>query len=493
MENLFVKNAKYADWQKTHNFDNCKLARKGYGEFLTAYITGENDGFVLNLNGSWGSGKTEFLKRLYSLLLTKHHPVIYIDAWESDFSKEPLTVVTSELLKQLERFNQEIGAHSETQAVKELCGKFLKGSLIGLAGIVSKTLVADAGIGVSIMQQLINEEPKSFLHKLSSDYEEQVNAIKEIRDALGLLAEVLESTFGAELPIVVLVDELDRCRPNYAIEMLEVIKHFFKTDHFVFVVATDTDQLVHSISAIYGLNFDAPQYLKRFFDRKANLPEPNIKNYIESLGFCIESYDYVMLYPQAPYSTLKEFLDSTTSLLFYAYNLKIRDVDQLLHRLSSSLRYAIQIGLKTKKIQVINLPALVVGLIEHDMNFPSFHNRNDRVVEFTPAKNRQPKFLNWIQIDDYIKISMSGVVITKIIEKEDNSVTEIDTVRSTKNTTQISLTTNRRVKCWSDEIDEKEYLYVHQNQIRDDSSKSQSKFWLWSDYKAVIELAGNIE
>jgi hypothetical protein len=142
MENLFVKNAKYADWQKTHNFDNCKLARKGYGEFLTAYITGENDGFVLNLNGSWGSGKTEFLKRLYTLLLTKRHPVIYIDAWESDFSKEPLTVVTSELLKQLERFNEGIGAHSETQAVKELCGKFLKGSLIGLAGIVSKTLIA---------------------------------------------------------------------------------------------------------------------------------------------------------------------------------------------------------------------------------------------------------------------------------------------------------------------------------------------------------------
>ncbi|WP_255494564.1 P-loop NTPase fold protein [Agarivorans sp. Alg241-V36] len=89
MLKLNTKNAKFYNWQKTYNFDNCKLKRKSYGDFLSNYITGERDGFVLNLNGAWGTGKTEFLKRFYTKLLRKQHPVIYIDAWESDFSKDP--------------------------------------------------------------------------------------------------------------------------------------------------------------------------------------------------------------------------------------------------------------------------------------------------------------------------------------------------------------------------------------------------------------------
>ena len=81
MPEFLLRKAKYKLWEESHNFDNCKLNRKEYGEFLSSYITGEQDGFVLNLNGVWGSGKTEFLKRLYTDLLVKKHPCIYIDAW----------------------------------------------------------------------------------------------------------------------------------------------------------------------------------------------------------------------------------------------------------------------------------------------------------------------------------------------------------------------------------------------------------------------------
>ncbi|WP_193049360.1 P-loop NTPase fold protein [Pseudoalteromonas undina] len=106
---MAISNCKYSDWLQEYTFDNCKLNRKEYGEFLTNYIKGEHDGFVLNLNGAWGTGKTEFLRRLYSHLICEGHPTVYIDAWESDFSEIPLSVVASELINQLSTINQNIG------------------------------------------------------------------------------------------------------------------------------------------------------------------------------------------------------------------------------------------------------------------------------------------------------------------------------------------------------------------------------------------------
>lgn len=64
MPKSLIENAKYASWKESHTFDNCKLNRKDYGHFLANYLIGEKDGFVLNLNGSWGTGKTEFFQTL---------------------------------------------------------------------------------------------------------------------------------------------------------------------------------------------------------------------------------------------------------------------------------------------------------------------------------------------------------------------------------------------------------------------------------------------
>ena len=98
------RHSKFHSWITNLSFDNCLLQRGDYGDFLYNYIAHEHHGFVLNLNGTWGTGKTEFLKRFYTKLHHNEHPVIYIDAWESDFSKSPLTVVASELLTQLNAY-----------------------------------------------------------------------------------------------------------------------------------------------------------------------------------------------------------------------------------------------------------------------------------------------------------------------------------------------------------------------------------------------------
>ena len=84
-------------------------------------------------------------------------------------------------------------------------------------------------------------------------------------------------------PLVIMIDELDRCRPSYAIELLEVAKHLFAVDNVVFVLAVNRAELVHSVKALYGSGFDAEGYLRRFFDLDFQLPEPDRKRFVSDL------------------------------------------------------------------------------------------------------------------------------------------------------------------------------------------------------------------
>ncbi len=337
----FAENAKYADWFKEYNFGNCKLNREEYTRFLANYITSEQDGFVLNLNGSWGTGKTHFLKRLYThLLQDRGHPTIYIDAWESDFIQNPLAVISSELLNQLSRFSQISG--KDFQIVKDRLGTLLRSSMIGLAAVASKSLVGDSTAGAEFAKEMMSKTPSNFLDDIQKDTTAQVAAIPEIRKSLTAIAEVIKTNTNgkAELPVVVLIDELDRCRPNYSIELLEVVKHFFNTEKFVFVIASDTEQLQRSIKTIYGAEFESDKYLKRFFDRQSSLQEPNIRifleaNYTKKSSKENEALSHT-LYPSLDQHRIgianETAIYEQLELISKIYSLKLRDLEQIIYR-----------------------------------------------------------------------------------------------------------------------------------------------------------------
>ncbi len=84
-------------------------------------------------------------------------------------------------------------------------------------------------------------------------------------------------------PLVVFVDELDRCRPDFAIKLIEVVKHLFDVPGVCFVVSTNMKQLSESVRAVYGGGFDAAHYLQRFFDLTYHLPPPDHYRYAMSL------------------------------------------------------------------------------------------------------------------------------------------------------------------------------------------------------------------
>lgn len=484
---MSILSCKYPEWLEKYTFDNCKLNRKEYGEFLTNYIKGEHDGFVLNLNGAWGTGKTEFLRRLYTHLTNEGYPTIYIDAWESDFSEVPLSVVASELINQLSIINHNIG--SDLDKLTGFLGKALKGAVIAGAGLATKHLVDDSAAGREVVKTFFETSPKDFLTSVKKDHEEQVEAIKSIKKELGLLAEVLKQTHGKELPVIVLIDELDRCRPNYAIEMLEVIKHFFTTKNFVFVVATDTMQLQESIKSVYGANFDSNTYLKRFFNREAKLAEPNLEHYLGLHDFSfIEFAGKVEIYPIIESNQHKTFA-KYIEWISEAYGLSLRDIDQLIDKLKACLRSAFFTYEATDKVQAINIFSLLIALVEFDAEHKQFIKRAHNIPEI------EGSYLNNFTLsDDYDgKVSfadvyelnmrcsvMYDVEFEKYGRKEVISAYWTHSYVNEKNALDYNGAT-------------RETFTKISNAFSRFSDNSITKVWLWQDYRKVVTLAGNID
>lgn len=466
-------NTKFKNWENLYTFDNCGVGRKAHGEFLMSYITGEHDGFVLNLNGEWGSGKTEFLRRMRSGLIENGYPVIYIDAWESDFCGAPLLVVASELLEQLKSYFDVTG--DDLDKVKEWIGRFTKSAVVGSAGYLSKKFVDDASLGISAVKELMNQDAKDYLDHIKAGYLEQISAIGNVRGELGKLTESLERN-GKKLPVVVLIDELDRCRPNYAIEMLEVVKHFFTTTNFVFVVSTDTSQLQESIKSVYGYNFDSQQYLRRFFNREARLIEPDIKAFVNRYEFDIPSS--LRIYPVEMDDLLPD--DSIRQYLCWAakaYNLQLRDIDQTAAKLKACLR-VISNNNNIEAPQTVNVFTLIVAIIEYEKQPKIFENRSYlnpyekwESQDFTLTEQGVDSPTNF---SDFYELNIESSV-------KGNLWTTLGPERSIghKGGTMTIFKENS------------EYIQATHNSITRVSNyvTTNGKKWLWSDYKQIVTLA----
>lgn len=262
-------------------FEHCCLGREGLGKQLTTLIeTIERDSFVLSLNGPWGSGKTTFLRMWHALLLSKEHPALYYNAWETDFVEDPLAAFIGELARGVGRDSTGIPAASgsHVDALKNAGAILLRNVgpvavQLATQGLINKEMV---GRGVEALKDLakpIGEAAGEIARQRLGAFGEEKDAVEEFRKHLGRIVEAAKSD-GKNLPMVIFVDELDRCRPTFAISLLERIKHVFEVPDLVFVLGIDREQLAHSVKAVYGESFDADGYLRRFSDLEVRLPQP---------------------------------------------------------------------------------------------------------------------------------------------------------------------------------------------------------------------------
>lgn len=265
-------------------FIHDRLDRKSSVEALTHLLSNFESPCVIAVDAPWGDGKSTFLKMWSRHLQTKKFHIIQFNAWETDYSDDPYIVVVEELLDSITKFINLISEDQETlksklnNAINRL-GILAKDTLIWLVpGIVRN---ATAGI-VDLDKVLEKKETKSSVEKRKSVYQEAKISFQHFKDTLAETATLLSESNDGK-PLIIMIDELDRCRPTYAVELLEITKHLFAVDRLIFVMAVNCSQLEHSVNSLYGTNFDAEGYLKRFFDLKFQLPIPSRKDFIEQL------------------------------------------------------------------------------------------------------------------------------------------------------------------------------------------------------------------
>lgn len=313
-------------------FEGDLLGRQHEIENLTLLLRNMDPPMVLAVNGRWGAGKSTFVQMWASHLRRHHYPVLSFNAWTTDFSEDPLVAFLGEMNRNLDDYLKDKGAASDSW---ERCKKI--GGAIARRGL--PTLVRLATAGLVDGNELVEDEAMLLMGNAATDavkaYEETRSAIEDFRSSLSKALEAATE----QLPLVVFVDELDRCRPTYAIQLLERIKHLFDQPGIVFVLSLDRDQLCHSIKAVYGEGLDAAGYLRRFIDIEYSLSLPNPEAYVQQL---LRSFDLIRYFEGRKQHAKAEhdwdLISGTLVWLCRAFNYTLRDIEQLFSRINLALR-----------------------------------------------------------------------------------------------------------------------------------------------------------
>ena len=233
------------------------LGRAQVAESLTNLIRHESSPFVVSIHGYWGTGKTFLLKRWQKDLENQQFKAIYFNAWEDDFCDDPLLAI----LGQLAGYFKDGTHQGIANRIFEIAIPLIRQNALSL---LTKTT------GLVLPVEGKEPDQRDFLE----EYLNQRATKDQLKEHLTEMSAAVAAETGQ--PMVIIIDELDRCRPTFAVELLERVKHLFDVPNLVFVFGINRDELCSSLQSIYG-NINADVYLRRFFDMEFTLPEADSK------------------------------------------------------------------------------------------------------------------------------------------------------------------------------------------------------------------------
>lgn len=232
---------------------NDLFGRKPFGESLARLVTNANDPLVVGLDAPWGEGKTTFIKQWQGLLKSEEFGVdsIYFDSFKNDLD-DSWMVLADELYNYLSLKISE--AVDEKKAQKPFWQEKKESFIVGAAGMIPEP--AKEGFTID-------------------EYFKARRDMKEGRENFNSTLEVIGRGVRKQTgkPLVFIIDELDRCRPDFALDLLERIKHVFSVPGIVFVLVYNGEQMREHIRCRYGNDVRADVYLNKFISLSAVLPK----------------------------------------------------------------------------------------------------------------------------------------------------------------------------------------------------------------------------
>lgn len=258
---------------------------KQQGEGLIDLLNSTNQQMVLGLDSPWGSGKTTFLQMLVGELGNTNgkNSVIYFDAFEVDYMDDPFIALAGELAAHIENLtsiDEKIKDKFTSRATS--VGKALAKGAVKI-GVKAATLnIIDID---EVEEDIANEFAKSATSILDQEVESSIKAYKEKKAAVNALKSSLSEIAGdlteGDKSLIFIIDELDRCRPDFALRILEQIKHLFSTPNVHFILSADLRQLGAMVKKAYGDEYDSEKYFHKFISYKVSLKHRDpVENYL---------------------------------------------------------------------------------------------------------------------------------------------------------------------------------------------------------------------
>ncbi len=250
------------------------LSRNDLAKRLCALYGNLDHGTVSILHGRWGSGKSTFARKWLAHLQAEGFGTIYFDAFENDYISDPFIALNAVLLRKLNTLPDRGGEKGRTlkkNAVAVSKKLLIAGAKVGFkAATLGALSLADLDITEELggsASDAVADLGEAAVQKILDEYSQADEAFSAFRTSLSMTPDLLsKSEMLGSGKVVFVIDELDRCRPDFALGLIECLKHFFKTQSLHFVLVANKDFLVKSVGARYGLNDASEEYLDKFFD-----------------------------------------------------------------------------------------------------------------------------------------------------------------------------------------------------------------------------------
>jgi len=280
-------------------FKHDRLARQNRVEALCRLIKELQEPAMLAVNGPFGSGKSVFLRMCAMHLRSQELEVAEFDAWQQSHTQTPLVDLVAALTESITATEKLVVALREI-AVKLAC-----------------RVASTATGGIVKREDFQASEDISAFDK----WKETESRRAEFRKELGKVV-------GESKKLIVLIDELDRCPPARALEILDVARHLFDIPGVVVVLGINEREMRHRVKTLYGQDCDAEKYLRRFVDLMIDLPGP-VSNMAEFLN---EAFAEAGLRNRLEAGPSQQYSGSMIELLAAQSEMSARDILQLTHR-----------------------------------------------------------------------------------------------------------------------------------------------------------------
>lgn len=345
------------------------FGREDIGRGLANLIDAIDEPLVIAVDGQWGTGKTVFLKMWAGELRKRGVAVVFFDAFENDFAADPFTAIAGQLVD-LAREKEKLTTKAGKAFVKTAVGtgKVLlrSGLKLGVKAVTLGVVNADdlSNLSDDIADEL-SEIADKHLGELITKAAKDKNAIEAFRQALAELPALLSERADSKPRLVVIIDELDRCRPLFALALLERIKHFYSVPNVHFVLGVNLGQLGSSVRITYGHDIDSHVYLQKFIhltmplgdvpDQYGNSPTKKFIEYLsKSLDFPPDAGRHVELCGETILRAAKR------------HDLSLRTIERIFAQLAAAFAYA---------PDRLRMPPLLAGLCVFKLVEPALYLR----------------------------------------------------------------------------------------------------------------------